>query len=74
MSAAYLRHTWFVCAARVMTRILIDASGQTRVYYNEGGRPMQDSALVRDPKFQDRVVAETRTLLATVPNEVLEEC
>ena len=57
-----------------MTRILIDASGQTRVYYNEGGRPMQDSALVRDPKFQDRVVAETRTLLATVPNEVLEEC
>jgi len=53
-------------AARVITRILIDASGQTGVYYDEGGRPMLGSALVRDPKFQDRVVAETRALLATV--------
>ena len=54
-------------AARVITKILIDASGQTGVYYDEGGRPMQGSTLVRDPKFQDRVVAETRGLLATVP-------
>jgi NAD(P)-dependent dehydrogenase (short-subunit alcohol dehydrogenase family) len=52
-------------AARVITNILIDASGQTGVYYDEGGRPMQGSALVRDPKFQERVVAETRALLAT---------
>jgi hypothetical protein len=27
---------------------------------------MLGSALVRDPKFQDRVVAKTRALLATV--------
>jgi NAD(P)-dependent dehydrogenase (short-subunit alcohol dehydrogenase family) len=54
-------------AARVITKILTDASGQTGVYYDEGGRPMLGSTLVRDPRFQDRVVAETRTLLATVP-------
>ena len=28
---------------------------------------MLGSALVRDPKFQDRVVAETRALLSTIP-------
>ena len=54
-------------AARVITKILVDASAQTGVYYDEGGRPMPGSALVRDPKFQDRVVAETRALLATIP-------
>ena len=54
-------------AARVIAKILIDASGETGIYYDEGGHPMQGSALVRDPKFQDRVVAETRALLATVP-------
>ena len=52
-------------AARVITKILIDASGQTGIYYDEGGHPMLGSALVRDPKFQDRVVAETRALLAS---------
>jgi NAD(P)-dependent dehydrogenase (short-subunit alcohol dehydrogenase family) len=51
-------------AARVITKILIDAPGQTGVYYDEGGSPMQGSTLVRDPKFQDHVVAETRALLA----------
>ena len=54
-------------AAHVITKILTDESGKTGVYYDEGGRPMQGSALVRDPKFQDRVVAETRALLAAVP-------
>ena len=49
------------------TKILIDAPGQTGVYYDEGGRPMQGSTLVHDAKFQNRVVAETRALLATVP-------
>ena len=49
------------------TEVLIDASGQTGIYYDERGQPMLGSALVRDPKFQDRVVAETRALLATVP-------
>jgi NAD(P)-dependent dehydrogenase (short-subunit alcohol dehydrogenase family) len=52
-------------AARVITKILIDTSGHTVIYYDEGGHPMQDSALVRDPKFQDRVVTETRAFLAT---------
>ena len=54
-------------AARVITKIMIDASGPTGVYYDEGGHPMLGSALVRDPKFQDRIVAESRALLATVP-------
>ena len=53
-------------AARVITKILTDTSGQTGIYYDEGGHPMQGSALLRDPKFQDRVVAETRAFLATV--------
>jgi NAD(P)-dependent dehydrogenase (short-subunit alcohol dehydrogenase family) len=53
-------------AAREITKILIDTSGRTGVYYDEGGNPMQGSVLVRDPMFQDRVVAETRALLATV--------
>jgi NAD(P)-dependent dehydrogenase (short-subunit alcohol dehydrogenase family) len=54
-------------AARVATQVLIDASGQTGIYYDEGGHPMLGSALVRDPKFADRVVAETRALLSTIP-------
>jgi NAD(P)-dependent dehydrogenase (short-subunit alcohol dehydrogenase family) len=53
-------------AARVITKVLVNESGETGVYYDEGGHPMQGSALVRDPKFQDRVVAETRALLAPV--------
>jgi NAD(P)-dependent dehydrogenase (short-subunit alcohol dehydrogenase family) len=51
-------------AASEITKILINTSGQTGVYYDEGGRPMRSSALVRDPTFQDRVVAETRAFLA----------
>ncbi len=53
-------------AARVISKVLINESGETGIYYDEVGRPMQGSALVRDPRFQDRVVAETRALLATV--------
>jgi NAD(P)-dependent dehydrogenase (short-subunit alcohol dehydrogenase family) len=53
-------------AARVITKVVINAAGQTGVYYDEGGHPMLGSSLVRDPKFQDRVVAETRALLATI--------
>ena len=45
--------------ARMITKVLINASGQTGTYYDKGGHPMLGSALVRDPKFQDRVVAET---------------
>jgi NAD(P)-dependent dehydrogenase (short-subunit alcohol dehydrogenase family) len=54
-------------AARVITKILTDASGRTGVYYDEGGQPMLGSSEVRDPTFQDRVVAETRALLSAVP-------
>ena len=57
-------------AGRVATEVLINASGQTGIYYDEGGHPMLGSPLVRDPKFQDRVVAETRALLATVPAQL----
>jgi len=50
--------------AREITKILINGPGQSGVYYDEGGRPMRGSALVRDLTFQDRVVAETRAFLA----------
>jgi NAD(P)-dependent dehydrogenase (short-subunit alcohol dehydrogenase family) len=52
-------------AARMIAKIVIDRSGATGVYYDESGDPMQGSVLVRDPVFQDRVVAETRAFLAT---------
>jgi NAD(P)-dependent dehydrogenase (short-subunit alcohol dehydrogenase family) len=54
-------------AGQVITNIMSDPSAQTGVYYDEAGRPRLGSALVRDPKFQDRVVAETRALLSTPP-------
>jgi NAD(P)-dependent dehydrogenase (short-subunit alcohol dehydrogenase family) len=53
-------------AARVVTKVLIDASGRTGMYYDDGGHPMLGSTLVRDPEFTDRVVAETRALLAKI--------
>jgi hypothetical protein len=53
-------------AASVATKVLIGASGQTGIYYDEGGQPMLSSTLVRDPKFTSRVVAETRALLSTI--------
>jgi NAD(P)-dependent dehydrogenase (short-subunit alcohol dehydrogenase family) len=53
-------------AAKVITRIMTDTSGKTGVYFDEKGRPMLASELVRDPAFQHRVVAETRTLLSTM--------
>ena len=53
-------------AARVIDKILTDESRKTGVYYDEKGHPMQGSELVRDQKFQERVVAETRALLASV--------
>ena len=54
-------------AARVATKVLMNASSQTGIYYDDGGHPAQGSARVRDPEFQNRVVAETRALLSTVP-------
>ena len=51
-------------SAKVITKILINESAKTGVYYDEKGEPMLGSELVRDPKFQDSVLAETRALLA----------
>jgi NAD(P)-dependent dehydrogenase (short-subunit alcohol dehydrogenase family) len=53
-------------AAAVITNAVLNESGETGVYYDERGRPMLGSTQVRDPQFQDRVVAETRALLATL--------
>jgi NAD(P)-dependent dehydrogenase (short-subunit alcohol dehydrogenase family) len=53
-------------SARVIANILTDESGKTGVYFDEKGQPMLGSVQVRDPEFQDRVVAETRALLSTV--------
>ena len=52
-------------AARVIAKILTDTSDKTGVYYDEGGQPMRGSPLMRDPTFQERVVAETGALLST---------
>jgi NAD(P)-dependent dehydrogenase (short-subunit alcohol dehydrogenase family) len=52
-------------AAKVITNAALNESGSTGVYYDEKGRHMLGSTLVRDPEFQGRVVAETRALLST---------
>lgn len=54
-------------AATVITSAVLNEPGVTGVYYDERGKPMLGSTLVREPEFQDRVVAETRTLLSAVP-------
>jgi hypothetical protein len=54
-------------AARVITEVLTGESDRTGVYYDENGKPMSASSQVRDSAFADRIVAETRALLATVP-------
>jgi hypothetical protein len=55
-------------AGAVIARLLTSDAGATAsgVYYDEDGKPMFGSTQVHDPAFQDRVVAETRALLATV--------
>jgi NAD(P)-dependent dehydrogenase (short-subunit alcohol dehydrogenase family) len=50
-------------AARVLTKVLLNESGKTGVYYDESGRPMPGSEQSRDPTFTARVVAETRALV-----------
>jgi hypothetical protein len=51
----------------VTTLTVLEGRTDEHIYYDEGGHPMLGSALVRDPKFTDRVVAETRALLSTIP-------
>ena len=53
-------------SAKVITKVLTDKSGKTGIYFDEKGQPMLGSELVRDPKFQDLVVAETRDFLLKV--------
>ena len=53
-------------AARMFEKILTKCDDSTGVYFDEGGQPMAGSLFVRDTTFQDRVVAETRSLLAKV--------
>ena len=53
-------------AAQVITKILIDESGKTGIYYDEKGQPMLGSALAQDPIFQDLVINETRAFLSKV--------
>jgi NAD(P)-dependent dehydrogenase (short-subunit alcohol dehydrogenase family) len=53
-------------AAEVITNAVLNSTGATGVYYDQRGNPMLGSTQVRDPQFQDRVVAETRALLAAV--------
>lgn len=53
-------------SAQIITRIMLDNSGKTGVYYDEKGQPMRGSELVHDPKFQELVAAETRALLSKV--------
>jgi len=55
-------------AARVLATILTDRAGKTGIYYDEKGEPMSGSTVAEDPKFQDRVVAETRAFLARTIN------
>jgi NAD(P)-dependent dehydrogenase (short-subunit alcohol dehydrogenase family) len=55
-------------AGRMIAALLTDDTDTTGVYYDEKDRLMLGSTLVRDPAFTDRVVTETRTLLATVPS------
>lgn len=51
-------------SAKVISKVLTDTSANTGIYYDEKGIPMLGSELSRDTKFQSRVVAETRALLA----------
>lgn len=44
---------------------------QDHLRRQENGKPVLGSAQVKDPAFADGVVAETRTLLTTVPNAVM---
>jgi len=53
-------------AAHLETAVLTSESGKTGIYYDEKGLPMLGSKLVQDPKFQELVVADTRTLLSRV--------
>lgn len=54
-------------AAQVITTLMADSTVPSGTYFDERGIPMQASTQVRDPVFQDRVLAETRAFLAAAP-------
>ena len=53
-------------AARVIVKVLLNSAGDSGVYYDEKGHPMQGSKLAHDPAFQERVVRETRAFLSSL--------
>ena len=55
-------------AAHVITKVVLNTLGETGTYYDDEGKPMLPSKLVQDPRFNARVVAETRALLAATPS------
>ena len=54
-------------AGKLIADTLTDPSDATGTYYDENGMPMKASKQVSDPEFADRYIAESRALLATVP-------
>jgi hypothetical protein len=55
-----------VFAVNHLGPFVLNESGATGVCYDEQGKPMLGSTMVRDPESQDRTVAETRALLSAV--------
>ncbi len=55
-------------AAKMIAKIVTDASGKTGVYFDEKGEPMLGSKQVSDPEFQDAVLSETRAFLSEAKN------
>lgn len=51
-------------AAKIISNIMTGQASATGQYYDEGGHVMQGSQQVHDNSFQQRVVDETRTLIA----------
>ena len=50
-----------------ITKIQTDESAKTGICYDQDVEPILGSTLVRDQKFQERVVTETRDLLSNIP-------
>ena len=53
--------------AHVISTTFTQRRDETGVYYDEKGRPMVGSKTALDRDFQERVIAQTRAFLATVP-------
>lgn len=51
-------------SAKVISDVVTSTASRTGIYFDQKGEPMQGSVLSRDKAFQERVVSETRALLA----------